>query len=74
MVFLGNIKAVASLSPRVGKIGIFPQSVLIFLYFFLIFPQIFSFSSSFWSFGWATCPPGKALATPLGSMHQIVRI
>ena len=27
--------------------------------------NFFSFSSSFLSSGWATCPPGKALATPL---------
>ena len=36
----------------------FDQSLLFFL-------KLFSFSSSFWTSGWATRPPGKALATPL---------
>ena len=29
------------------------------------FLKLYSFSSSFWFSGWAACPPGKALATPL---------
>ena len=37
---------------------------------FLFFPKFSSFSSSFWPSGWATCPPGKALATPLGGVWK----
>ena len=56
------VRAVASLSLPGGQdkniSSIFPN----FLKFFLNFP---SFSSSIWLPGWATRPPGKALATPL---------
>ena len=33
--------------------------------FFLFFLKLYIFSSSFWPSGWASRPPGKALATPL---------
>ena len=33
--------------------------------FFLFLLKLYLFSSSFWPSGWATRPPGKALATPL---------
>ena len=36
-----------------------------FSYSFLKFFLNISFSSSFWSSGWAACPPGKALTIPL---------
>ena len=32
---------------------------------FLCFLKLYLFSSSFWPSRWASCPPGKALATPL---------
>ena len=47
---------------RVPLSSFFPQILINDFYFFL---KLYSFSSSFWSSGWATRPPGKALATPL---------
>ena len=43
----------------------FPHFSSNFDQFFLFFLKLFSFSSSFWSSGWGSRPPGKALATPL---------
>ena len=59
-------KAVGSLSLLcAGKIRIFPQSFLIFLYLFSFFLKFSLFSSSFWSSRWAGLPPPrKALVTP----------
>ena len=39
--------------------------------FILFFLKLYSFSSSFWFSGWAACPPGKALATPLLLRHPL---
>ena len=66
MVYMYAIlRAVASLS-LLGEqdknfSSIFPH----FLVVPLIFPQFFFIFFLIWSAGWATCPPGKALATPL---------
>ena len=49
---------------RVPLSSFFPQ---ILINFFLFFLKIYLFSSSFWPSGWATRPPGKALATPLST-------
>ena len=54
----------------------FPQYFLICLSFLSFFLQLSSLFSSFWSPGWADCPPGicppgKALVTPLLS-HDLV--
>ena len=51
--------------PRVGKKATFPQFFLILLDFLSSFLNFSSFSSSIWGSGWASRPPGKALATPL---------
>ena len=51
---------------RVGKSSTFLILSSNFDQFFLFFLKLFLFSSSFWPSGWATRPPGKALATPLG--------
>ena len=48
---------------RVGKSSIFLIFPQITIIFFLFFFKLCSFSSSFWPSGWATRPPGKALAT-----------
>ena len=58
-------RAVASLTVPGGREFHFPHLFLKFQRISLIFPQSFSFSSSFWPSGWVTRPPGKALATPL---------
>ena len=55
-------RAVASLTVPGGQEFHFPN---FFLKLWSIFPQTLLFSSSFWPSGWATGPPGKALATPL---------
>ena len=57
--------AVASLTVPGGQDFHFPYSSSNFGHFFVFFLKLFSFSSSFWSSGWATRPPGKALVTPL---------
>ena len=58
-------RAVASLTVPGGQEFHFPHFSQILIIFFLCFLKRFSFSSSFWLSGWATRPPGKALATPL---------
>ena len=52
----------------------FPHSFLKFRSIFLISLKLFSFSSSFWPFGWASHPPGNALATPLNLDRKIVTL
>ena len=53
---------------RVSTFLIFPPNLD---YFFLFFSSNFShFPSSFWLSGWATRPPGKALATLLGAREN----
>ena len=65
---IGDIRAVASLTVPGGQEFHFPHFSPNFDLFFLFFLKLFSFSSSFWLSGWASRPPGKALATPLGDM------
>ena len=65
MILTYTCRAVASLTIPSGQkfhFLIFPQ---ISDQFFLIFLKFVSFSSSLWLSGWASCPPGKALATLL---------
>ena len=50
---------------RVPLSSLFPKILIIFFLFFL---KLFSFSSSFWLSGWATRPPGKALAIREGGI------
>ena len=59
------LRAVASLSLPGGQDKNVSSIFLIFLYFPSFFLDFSSFSSSFWTSGWATRPPRKALATPL---------
>ena len=50
----------------------FPHFFLKFRSIFLIFSlKLYLFSSSFWPSGWASRPPGKALATPLNTWHNL---
>ena len=63
----GGDRAVASLTVPGGQEFHFPHFSSNFDQFYLFFLKLFSFSSSFWPSGWASRPPGKALATPLGS-------
>ena len=57
---------------RVPLSSFFLKISINFSYFFL---KLYLFSSSFWSSGWASRPPGKALATPLGqTLHLKVTI
>ena len=58
-------RAVASLTVPGGQEFHFPHFFPKILIIFFIFLKLFSFSSSFWLSGWATRPPGKALAAPL---------
>ena len=58
-------RAVASLTVPSGQEFTFPLFFLNFDQFFLFFLKLDIFSSSFWFSGWASRPPGKALATPL---------
>ena len=58
-------RAVANLSVPGGQELHFPHFSSNFDQFFLFFLKLDLFSSSFWFSGWATRPPGKALATPL---------
>ena len=51
--------------PGVGKISTFLKFSSNFDQFDLFFLKVFSFASSFWPSGWASRPPGKALATLL---------
>ena len=59
------IRAVASLTVPGGQSSTFLIFSSNFDQFFLFFLKLYLFSSSFWLSGWATRPPGKALATPL---------
>ena len=52
---------------RLPLSSFFPQISLNFLFFL----KLSSFSSSFWSSRWASCPPRKALAKPLWTMPHI---
>ena len=61
-------------SPGWARIQLFSFSPSNFDHFFSFFLKPFSFSSSFWLSGWATCPPGKALATPLLTNHHRVNL
>ena len=58
-------RAVASFTVRVGKSSTFHIFSSNLDQVFLLFLKLFLFSSSFWPSGWASRPPGKALATPL---------
>ena len=58
-------RAVASLTVPGGQEFQFPHFSSNFDQFSLFFLNFYSFSSSFLPSGWATRPPGKALATPL---------
>ena len=58
-------RAVASLTVPGGQEFNFPHFSSNRDQFFLFFLKLCSFSSSFWPSGWATRPPGKALAMPL---------
>ena len=60
-----SCRAVASLSPLDGQDGNISSIFPLYLYFLSFFLKFSQFSSSFWSSGWATRPPGKVLATPL---------
>ena len=55
-------RAVASLTVPDGQEFHFPHFSSNFNHFFL---KLYLFYSSFWLSGWASCPPGKALTTPL---------
>ena len=63
-------RAVASLTVPGGQQFHFPHFPSNFDQFFLFFLKLNLFSSSFWLSGWATRPPGKALATPLTPTHS----
>ena len=67
-------RAVASLTAPGGQEFHFPHFSSNFDQFFLFFLKLYLFSSSFWPSGWASRPPGKALATPLevGLLFDIV--
>ena len=54
---------------RVPLSSFFPQ---ISIKFFLFSLKLYSFSSSFWPFRWASRPPGKAQATPLPVSLQML--
>ena len=58
-------RAVANLTVPGGQELHFPNFSSNFDQFFLFFLKLDLFSSSFWFSGWASRPPGKALATPL---------
>ena len=59
------IRAVANLTVPGGQEFHFPHFCpQIFNQFLLFFLKLILFSSSFWASGWASRPPGKALATP----------
>ena len=58
-------RAVASLTDPGGQKFLFPHFSSNFNQIVLFLLKFFPFSSSFWPSGWASCPPGKALATPL---------
>ena len=62
-------RAIASLTVPGGQDFHFTHFSSNFNQFDLFFLKMFSFSSSFWPSGWATHPPGKALATLLGVGH-----
>ena len=55
---------------RVPLSSSFPQ---ILINFVLVFLKPDLFSSSFWPSGWASRPPGKALATPLAANKTLMR-
>ena len=67
---IGKFRAVASLTVPVGKSSTFPIFSSNFDQIFLFFLKLYLFSSSFWPSGWASRPPGKALATPLGKFKK----
>ena len=69
---LGDNRAVASLTVPGGQEFHLPQCSTNRNQLFIFFLKLCSFSSSFSPSGLATCPPGKALATPLGDNSQIV--
>ena len=58
-------RAVASLTVPGGQEFHFPHFSSNSDQFFLFFLKLDLLSSSFWPSGWASRPPGKALATPL---------
>ena len=60
-----DARAVASLTVPGGQSSTFLIFSSNFDQFVLFFLKLYSFSSSFWYSGWASRPPGKALATPL---------
>ena len=69
-------RAVASLTVPGGQEfhfpHLFPQIAINFSLFFL---KLNLFSSSFWLSGWASRPPGKALATPLlVATHELLHL
>ena len=64
--FLGVFRSVSSLTVPGLQEFHFPHFSSNFLHFFLFFLKFSSFLSSFWPSGWATRPPGKALATQMG--------
>ena len=67
----GRVRGVASLTVPDGQEFHFPHLSSNFYWLFLFFLNLFKFSSSFWPSGWASCPPGKALATPLGRVPPL---
>ena len=64
-------RGVASLTVSGGHEFHFPHFSSNFHFFFLIFPQTFLIFVLILPFGWTTCSPGKALATPLGTAANI---
>ena len=65
-------RAVASLTVPGGQGSTFLIFSSNFDQFSLFFLRFYLFSSSFWLSGWASRPPGKALATPLQIWHELV--
>ena len=66
-IFALNVetRAVASLTVPGGQSSTFLIFSSNFDKFFLFFLKLYLFSSSYWLSGWASRPPGKALATQL---------
>ena len=70
-LFSQKTRAVASLTVPSGQEFHFPHFFLKFRLISLFFLKLYLFSSSFWPSGWASRPPGKALATPLQKTPHI---
>ena len=61
-------------SPGWARVSLSSSFAKILINFFLFFLKLDSFSSSFWPSGWASRPPGKALATPLPFSHTFLHL